>query len=279
MQIRPQGGHLVVRSSLAVGAAVLATLAAATLLLGSAGPASARPAVRPAGASLAELRTTADHYRSLTWAFQRAAHARRTPTSFSYRRSASRTYLRWTVAVWARRSYRAHVRALARIRRRARVGLPHVAPPHASIVRRLRTERALVARLEKIYPGHVKRPARVELSGGAAEALRGLETREAKAALAVAAHLQPVLPPGLVQAFSCIHSYEGSWSSNTGNGYYGGLQMDAGFQQLYGSSYVHRWGTADNWPVWAQLDAAIRAYRSGRGFWPWPNSARICGLI
>jgi len=266
-----------VRNSLAVGVAVLATLA--TLVLGGAGQASARPVVHPAGTSVLELRTTTDHYRSLTWAFQRAAHARRTPTSFSYRRSSSRTYLRWTVSVWARRSYRAHVHALAAIRRRAHVALPHVAPLHASLLRRLRAERALVARLERIYPGHVKRPARVELGGGAAQALRGLETREAKAALAVAAHLHPALPQGLVQAFSCIHSYEGAWSSNTGNGYYGGLQMDVGFQQLYGSTYLRRWGTADNWPIWAQLDAAIRAYRSGRGFWPWPNSARICGLI
>jgi hypothetical protein len=24
---------------------------------------------------------------------------------------------------------------------------------------------------------------------------------------------------------------------------------------------------------------AERAYRSGRGFYPWPNSARACGLI
>lgn len=83
----------------------------------------------------------------------------------------------------------------------------------------------------------------------------------------------------LGNAFLCIHKYEGSWTSNTGNGYYGGLQMDYGFMRNYGSEYVRRWGTADNWPVWAQIDAAKRAYHSGRGFSPWPNTARACGLI
>jgi len=48
----------------------------------------------------------------------------------------------------------------------------------------------------------------------------------------------------------------GNWHINTGNGYYGGLQMDRAFQSLYGTRYVDRWGTADNWPVWAQIDAA-----------------------
>ena len=67
-------------------------------------------------------------------------------------------------------------------------------------------------------------------------------------------------------------------TSNTGNGYYGGLQMDWRFMQRYGPEFVARWGTADNWPVWAQLEAAARAHDSGRGFTPWPNTARACGL-
>jgi hypothetical protein len=77
----------------------------------------------------------------------------------------------------------------------------------------------------------------------------------------------------------CIHRFEGSWTSNTGNGYYGGLQFDQAFQRLYGPEFVVRFGTADNWPVWAQLQAAVRAYQSGRGFTPWPNTARVCGLL
>jgi hypothetical protein len=84
--------------------------------------------------------------------------------------------------------------------------------------------------------------------------------------------------------FACIHRYEGAWNSNTGNGYYGGLQMDLGFQRTYGPEFISRWGTADNWPVWAQVTAARRA-RDGyagygaRGYGPWPNTARSCGLL
>jgi hypothetical protein len=54
--------------------------------------------------------------------------------------------------------------------------------------------------------------------------------------------------------------------------------MDLAFQGLYGAEFLHRWGTADTWPAWAQIRAAVRAYRSGRGFGPWPNTARACGL-
>jgi hypothetical protein len=90
--------------------------------------------------------------------------------------------------------------------------------------------------------------------------------------------LHPVVPSDL-SAWLCIHRYEGAWTSNTGNGYYGGLQMDSGFMARYGSDFEARWGTADNWPSWAQLTAARRARDSGRGYGPWPNTARFCGLL
>jgi hypothetical protein len=76
----------------------------------------------------------------------------------------------------------------------------------------------------------------------------------------------------------CIHHHEGKWTSNTGNGYYGGLQMNMKFQLTYGSVFLGRWGTADNWPIWAQVVVARRAYVNGLGFTPWPNTARACGL-
>jgi hypothetical protein len=53
--------------------------------------------------------------------------------------------------------------------------------------------------------------------------------------------------------------------------------MDAGFQSAYGSEFVARWGHAGDWPVWAQLIAAERAYAT-RGFAPWPNTSAMCGL-
>lgn len=75
----------------------------------------------------------------------------------------------------------------------------------------------------------------------------------------------------------CIHSHEGAWNANTGNGYYGGLQMDLNFQAAYGPAFLRRWGTADHWPIWAQIQAGRNGYRARR--WdPWPNTARMCGL-
>ena len=120
------------------------------------------------------------------------------------------------------------------------------------------------------HPNHAKRMKWVK-------ALEFLEHRRDAAWKKL--HPIPALNKKLVDAFSCIHHYEGAWNANTGNGYYGGLQMDREFQSLYGSDFISQWGTADNWPVWAQLKAAIRAYNSGRGFYPWPNTARVCGLI
>lgn len=77
----------------------------------------------------------------------------------------------------------------------------------------------------------------------------------------------------------CIHRFEGGWHSNTGNGYYGGLQMDLMFQRTYAPGLLHRKGTADRWTPLEQMWAAEKAHRAGRGFYPWPNTARSCGLI
>ena len=84
-------------------------------------------------------------------------------------------------------------------------------------------------------------------------------------------------------AWLCIHRYERNptqgWRTRTGNGYYGGLQMDIGFQRTYGPELLRRKGTADRWTPVEQMWVAERAHRSGRGFYPWPNTARYCGLI
>jgi hypothetical protein len=77
--------------------------------------------------------------------------------------------------------------------------------------------------------------------------------------------------------WECIHSHEGAWD-DPNPPYWGGLQMDYAFQQAYGSEFLARWGTADNWPVWAQITAANRA-KATRGYSPWPNTARMCGLL
>lgn len=263
-------------TAFACGVALLAT--ALTLAVVSA--ARAQQTVRPAE-SVGALRSLADHYRRVTWAFERAAHARRTPTSFSYRRSSDRAYLRWTVRTWTTEADHARRLALAALHERLAVQLP--APPRtqASTSARLAYSRRLTLRLRKIYPGRVTRTfasARVSTSTGT---LRLWQERSAAAALLVSAHAvrQAQIAGWLNDAFLCIHRYEGAWTANTGNGYYGGLQMDRGFMQRYGQDFVGRWGTADNWPAWAQLEAAARAHDSGRGFTPWPNTARFCGLL
>ena len=85
--------------------------------------------------------------------------------------------------------------------------------------------------------------------------------------------------PRRLEAWLCIHRHEGPWNANTGNGYYGGLQMDVQFQRTYGADLVRRKGLAHRWGYLEQIWVAERAYRSGRGFYPWPNTARYCGLI
>jgi len=97
-------------------------------------------------------------------------------------------------------------------------------------------------------------------------------TRRARRARRLANH-----PPHL-QAWLCIHHYEGDWRDPNGP-YYGGLQMDLEFQRTYGGSLLRHKGTADHWTPLEQIWVAERAYESGRGFYPWPNTARYCGLI
>lgn len=83
----------------------------------------------------------------------------------------------------------------------------------------------------------------------------------------------------------CIHHYEGSWTDPNWP-YWGGLQMDMNFQRAYGwmrshhrkVSFLRKWGTADHWPIWAQLLAGRHGYNA-RGWSPWPNTARYCGLM
>jgi hypothetical protein len=82
-------------------------------------------------------------------------------------------------------------------------------------------------------------------------------------------------PPGLAN-WLCIHRYEGSWA-DSGSPYWGGLQMDLSFQQTYGGWLLRHKGTADHWSPLEQIWVAVRASHS-RGFSPWPNTARDCGL-
>ena len=87
------------------------------------------------------------------------------------------------------------------------------------------------------------------------------------------------LPSWWVRDALCVHSHEGAWNSATGNGYYGGMQMDVNFMATYGADFEHRYGGYANvWPPKAQLVASYRAWRT-LGWRPWPNTAAMCGLL
>jgi len=245
-----------------------------------AGAAFARETVRPARpVAIPALRQVAEHYRTLTWTFERAARVHRTPTTFSYRKSEDREYLQWTINTWTRRASTARDVALRRVHSHLAVAIPKAPLIHSALSRRVAYTRRLTLELRRIYPGSVTRRYAGAHGESGADTLRLWQRRLAAATIQVLRHGHRPLPRVLSSAFLCIHHYEGAWDSNTGNGYYGGLQMDRRFQTLYGADFVAKWGTADNWPAWAQLQVAVRAYRSGRGFYPWPNTARVCGLI
>ena len=82
-------------------------------------------------------------------------------------------------------------------------------------------------------------------------------------------------PPHL-DAWNCIHSYEGSWSDPDAP-YWGGLQMDMNFQSAYGPWLLKHKGTANRWTPLQQIWAGVRAWRV-RGFSPWSTTAHACGV-
>jgi hypothetical protein len=55
--------------------------------------------------------------------------------------------------------------------------------------------------------------------------------------------------------------------------------MDRPFMQTYGHDMIarHHGGLADTWSPVEQILVAERAYKT-RGYEPWPNTSRMCGL-
>ncbi|HUK99190.1 MAG TPA: hypothetical protein VLV46_16230 [Gaiellaceae bacterium] len=269
------------RRQLALSLATVATIGAivASALVAVRAAHAARPS--DPSPSLKALRGLVDHYRTVTWTFEQAAHVPRVPSTYTERRTRDRAYLRWAIDRWTRRAYIARSQAIRSLHSRFAVKLPDPPALRAPLPATLSYSRRLALRLRGIYPGRVSRAFADARGPNGRAVLRTWQLRSAVAALAVSQHAErrAAVPAWLVQALTCIHHYEAAWNANTGNGYYGGLQMDVPFQSAYGAEYLQRYGTADRWPVWAQLEVAARAYRSGRGFWPWPNTARACGLL
>lgn len=93
---------------------------------------------------------------------------------------------------------------------------------------------------------------------------------------------------GNANAWDCIHGGEGDWEDG-GNPFWGGLQMDWGFIHTYGGDMIRKYGEPQGyagangwknpWTPQEQMMVAERARASGRGYYPWPNTARDCGLI
>ncbi|HEY2327015.1 MAG TPA: hypothetical protein VGH52_05965 [Gaiellaceae bacterium] len=250
------------------------------------GAARASQAAAPVNgpAAIKSLRSTADYYRSLTWTYQAAAKHPRTRSSLSYRRSRDGAYLRWTVAVWQGNAARARRTALAVLHKRLGITLPADPGRHASLASRIAYDQRVTTKLQ----GLARAAKRTDRSLASASVrvneyeLRQWQTRVAHSLLDVSRHVTRMSlagPVWLTGAFLCIHHFEGAWNDDTGNGYYGGLQMSRTFMERYGADFLRRYGTADRWPPWAQVQASVRAYQSGRGFWPWPRTAADCGLL
>lgn len=73
----------------------------------------------------------------------------------------------------------------------------------------------------------------------------------------------------------CIHSYEGAWNDNTGNGYYGGLQMTENWA-VYGRVLVWH---ANLLSPYGQMRVAERGYRmvAARQGWSYARSVWLPG--
>lgn len=199
-----------------------------------------------------------DRYRHVTWKWQTTMGVSRTPSAKSARRSPDAAYQRWVLRLWKRRADRVEHRAAR------------------WLVRRTNDYRRTVSHWQRVM-GQRATPVR-SLASASAGSLRQRE-RTMLAWRKRARHvLRRAQSPPRLSAWRCIHSYEGSWRDQ-GSPYYGGLQMDVSFQRHYGSYLLRTKGTADRWTPLEQIWVAEKAYRSGRGFHPWPNTARACGLL
>jgi hypothetical protein len=94
---------------------------------------------------------------------------------------------------------------------------------------------------------------------------------------AIRARIRAHNPPN-ERAWRCLQRHEGPWDDR-GDPYWGGLQMDRAFMRAYAPRRLLRRGWAHTWTPVEQMWVAERALRAGRGFYPWPNTARRCGLI
>jgi hypothetical protein len=159
----------------------------------------------------------------------------------------------------------------------------HAAKPNSRVVKRsIHVDRAVLRRYPAVLDGYRARTWRWQATMGRPLTRRpvhpaNLRTLRFWQRAARRAYVAYIHPPHR-RAWLCIHRYEGSWQ-DSGDPYWGGLQMDRGFMEGYAPHHLLRRGWADNWSPLEQMWVAERAYRNGRGYYAWPSTARVCGLI
>jgi hypothetical protein len=150
-------------------------------------------------------------------------------------------------------------------------------------VRRLR--RKVVRRAQTAFLPH---PRRAHLSWRRAQVHRELaywRRKDRRTRTLASVPLSVRIPRW--QEWQCIARHEsfGIWSMSptteppSGGAYWGGLQMDVEFQHTYGEDMIrlHHGGLANTWTAAEQITVANRAWQT-RGYQPWPNTSRMCGL-
>lgn len=148
-------------------------------------------------------------------------------------------------------------------------------PGATPLLQQIREHRAVTWRWQRVMGKPLTRVLRRERTVRSPEYV--LRLRDRWKARAERARKRAHRPPHL-RAWRCIHRYEGPWDDPNAP-YYGGLQMDLSFQRTYGRRLLRTKGTADHWTPLEQIWVAEKALRAGRGFYPWPTTARRCGLI
>jgi hypothetical protein len=234
---------------------VFTTVAISTRLDASAG--TTAPAGPASAASGASVLVAIARYQDVTWRWQRVMGKQRIRSAFQPLRNTDPAYRAWVLRLWKQRASRVQLEAWRWSGARIRSYQGQV--EHLERVMRLRF-------------GPVRQTA--SASSGLSARYRLLLKWKARAQ----ARQRQFAHPPHESAWRCIHRYEGSWRDG-GAPYYGGLQMDIGFQRAYGGYLLGLKGTADNWSPEEQMWVAVHALRSGRGFHPWPHTARMCGLI
>jgi hypothetical protein len=229
----------------------LFALGGAVAAVATSGADAAPRTAKPAAANGDEVVEQIRRLQRTTWHWQSVLGRKRTGSSFSADRSTDPAYRVWVRELWQRRA--------VRVRRSAQ----------RFMARRIVAYQAQVDHWRRVMG---KPPLRQVAAASSREQAFVSWRRIARSVLREASN------PPYARAWRCIHRYEGSWK-DPGGPYYGGLQMDLGFQRRYGGYLLATKGTADRWTPLEQMWVAARAYRSGRGFYPWPNTARACGLI